>query len=255
MKLFALLQHFGKTAGFNRLAYQKYQKAIGEYYFEFYVAPFAQGKNILDVGCAEGGVLEAFAEHDFVCTGLEYQQQRLEFARQTGSKQIEFILGNIEEIKFTQQFDVILMLDVIEHLVHKRHALENIKQALSPEGICVISFPPFTSAFGGHQQVMSSILKFFPFVHLLPENSYRWLLQHLEKKNIEAHLNNYRTGITIRQFEELVAEIGFDIRKKIFHFIRPRQALRFGIKIRQNNFKFLRDFLSTGAIYILTRRN
>ncbi|MBC8183417.1 class I SAM-dependent methyltransferase [candidate division KSB1 bacterium] len=252
MKLFPRLSRFGKTAGFNRPAYRDYQREIGDFYLENYVRPLAKGKTILDIGCAEGGVLEAFKNDGFECTGLEYSEHRFNYAQETGSKEIKFIQGDIEEKKFKSKFDVILMLDVFEHLEKKGEAMENIKQALLPGGICVISFPPFRSAFGGHQQVMSSFLQFIPFLHLLPEKTYRWLLEHIEKKNVESFLRICQTGITIRQFEKQIAQAGFEIKRKIFHFVRPRQAFRFGIKIKEYKSNFLREYFATGAIYILT---
>ena len=251
MKLFPRLSRFGKTAGHNRTAYRDYQKEIGNYYLENYVRPFAEGRKILDIGCAEGGVLEVIENAGFDCTGLEHSEHRVEYAKKTGSKKIKFIHGDIETKKLGNKFDVILMLDVIEHLENKQAALENIKQALLPKGICIISFPPFRSAFGGHQQVMSSFLKFVPFLHLLPEKAYCWFLEHIEKKNVESFFRNYKTGITIRQFEKQLKQIGFHIIKKDFHFVRPRQAFRFGIKIRVYKFSFFREYFSTGAIYIL----
>ncbi len=145
------------------------------------------------------------------------------------------------------------MLDVIEHLNNKKDALKNIKQALLENGICIISFPPFRSAFGGHQQVMSSFLQFIPFLHLLPGKIYLWLLEHIEKKNVESHFRNYQTGITIKQFEKLFAQSGFYSRDSFFHLARPRQAFRFGIKIRENDFPFFNEYLSSGAIYILMK--
>ena len=252
MKFFPRLSRFGKTAGYDRPAYQDYQREIGNYYFENYVSPYANGNKILDIGCAEGGVLEAFENKGFECTGLEYSEHRINYAQETGSKKITFVQGDIEEKKIQSKFDVILMLDVIEHLKKTHMALDNIKQALIPGGICVISFPPFRSAFGGHQQVMNSFLKFIPFLHLLPEKTYRWLLEHIEKKNVESFLRNCKTGITIHQFEKQITQAGFEIKEKIFHFVRPRQAFRFGIKIKEYKYKFFREYFATGAIYILT---
>ena len=251
MKFFHRLKRFGKTAGDDRLAYRNYQYRIGKYYLDNYVKPYASGTAILDVGCAEGGVLEVFSQAGYQCTGLEYSEHRIHYAEKHSTSEMKFISGNIEEVTIDQKFDVILMLDVIEHLQKKETALQTLKNALLPEGVLIISFPPFKSAFGGHQQVMSSFLQFIPFLHLLPEKIYRWLLEHVEKKNVESHFRNYTTGITIKQFEQLIQRTGLIVKKKFFHLVRPRQAFRFGIKIRKNSFPFFREYLSSGAIYIL----
>lgn len=251
MNFLTRLKRFGKAASHDRLTYFEYQIEIGNYYLQNFVKPFSKGNKIFDIGCAEGGVLTPFERAGYDCTGLEYSPDRFEYAREKGSSNIRFINENIEEFSGDEKFDIILMLDVIEHLNKKLRALENIKRILSPEGISVISFPPFRSPFGGHQQVMKSFLKYIPYVHLLPESIYRWLLENVERKNVESHFRNYKTGITIRQFEQLVHQAGFKIIKKITYFVRPRQAFRFGLNIKRIRIEFLQEYLTTGVVYIL----
>lgn len=244
-------KRFGKAASHDRLAYHEYQTLIGRYYLQHFVEPYAKGKKILDIGCGEGGVLIPFEQAGYDCTGLEYSPERVQYASEKSSSNIKFIQGNIEQFSYNQKFDVILMLDVIEHLNQKLPALDNIKKMLPPEGIVIISFPPFRSPFGGHQQVMKSFLKYIPFIHIVPEWIYRWLLKKIERQNFESHFRNYKTGITIREFERLIHQVGFKIIKKINYCVRPRQAFRFGLKIKQNQIKFLREYLTTGVVYIL----
>ncbi|OQX94379.1 hypothetical protein B6I21_09525 [candidate division KSB1 bacterium 4572_119] len=204
MIIFPRLSRFGKTAGHDRPAYRDYQRNIGNYYLEHYVKPYTKEKSVLDIGCAEGGLLETFFQAGYQCTGLEYSEHRINYAKENSPDGIRFISGNIEDISLNEKYDVILMLDVIEHIEDKLSALLNLKKALKPDGILVVSFPPFKSAFGGHQQVMSSFFRYIPFLHLLPKKIYRWLLEHIEKKNVESHFRNYQTGITIKQFEKLL---------------------------------------------------
>ncbi len=251
MIFFVRLKRFGKAASHDRLAYHEYQIQIGDYYLQHFVKPYTKGKKILDIGCAEGGVLTAFERAGYKCTGLEYSSYRVDYAKEKGSPNIKFIQGNIEEFSYNEKFDVILMLDVIEHLNQKLRALENIKKMLLREGIVIISFPSFRSPFGGHQQVMKSMLRYIPYIHLTPESIYRWLLEKVERQNFESHFQNYKTGITIREFEKLIHQVGFKIIKRINYFVRPRQAFRFGLKIRQNRIKFLKEYLTTGIVYIL----
>ena len=251
MNFFARLKRFGKAACHDRLAYHEYQIQIGDYYLQHFVKPYTKEKKILDVGCGEGGVLTAFEKAGYNCTGLEYSSARVEYAREKGSLDIKFIQGNIEEFFGDEKFDVIMMLDVIEHLDRKLQTLKNIKKILSSEGIVIISFPPFRSPFGGHQQVMKSFLKYVPYIHLVPETIYSWLLKKVERQNFESHFHNYKTGITIKEFERLIHQVNFKIVNRKDYFVRPRQAFRFGLTIKQNRIKFLREYLTTGAVFIL----
>lgn len=252
MSLLQSIKRFGKTASHDRVAYHEYQAKIGDYYFQHFVAPHKKAGKILDIGCAEGGVLAAFEKEGFDCTGLEFSSKRIEFAAEKSSSQVKFIEANIEEFSSAEQFDVILILDVIEHLDKKLQALQNIKLMLSREGIVVVSFPPFRSPFGGHQQVMKSVLKYIPYIHLVPAPLYKWLIKKIERENIDSHLRNYETGITIRQFEKLIDRVGLSIIEKLFYFVRPRQAFRFGLKIKRNRIKIGQEYLTTGVVYILS---
>jgi len=251
MRFFQVFNRFGKAASHDRLAYRELQIKIGDYYLQHFVKPFVKGTKVLDIGCAEGGVLTAFETEGYDCTGLEYSPNRIKYAEEKSSSNIKFINGNIEDFYYDETFDVILILDVIEHLNNKLQALENIKHMLLPEGIVVVSFPPFRSPFGGHQQVMKSCLKYIPYVHLLPESIYKWLLEKIERENFDSYFSNYKTGITIRQFEQLIDQVGFKPIEKIFYLVRPRQAFRFGLKIKQNRIKFFQEYLTTGVVYIL----
>ncbi len=251
MNFFTRFNRFGKTASDDRRAYHSYQIQIGEYYLQHFVRPYAKGKKILDIGCGEGGVLTPFEKAGYNCTGLEYSTDRVKYAREKDSSNIKFIEGNVEEFSSDDQYDVILMLDVIEHVNRKLLALENIKRLLLAEGIVVISFPPFRSPFGGHQQMMKSFLKYIPYIHLLPEVIYKQVLKKIEQGNVESRLRDYKTGITMREFEKLINQTGFKRIQKITYLIRPRQAFRFGLKIKPYRIKFLREYLTTGVDYIL----
>jgi len=248
-------QRFGQAANHDRKAYLEYQIQIGEYYLEHFVAPYARGNRVLDIGCGEGGVLIAFQRAGYQCTGLEYSWERLNYAREMGNPAIRLMHGDIEQFIAAEQFDVILMLDVIEHLGRKAEALQHLNQMLSPHGIAVISFPPFRSAFGGHQQVMRSFLKYIPFIHLAPRSVYRWLLENIERQNVEAHWRNYKTGICIKDFEKLVHQVGFRIILRNTYLVRPRQALRFRLKIKAYRGRWLTEYLTTGAEYVLGKKD
>lgn len=253
MKFSTRFRRFGITASHDRLAYRDYQFQIGSYYLQHCVAPFASGKTVFDIGCAEGGLLTAFEQAGYNCTGLEYSAERVQYARENSSTKIKFIAGDIQTISLAETFDVILMLDVIEHLDDKLTALKNIRQLMPSQGILIISFPPFRSPFGGHQQVMKSVLKYIPYIQLLPEAIYKWLLERIERENVAAHLRNFKTGITIRGFEKLVVQAGLEIVEKKTFFVRPRQALKFNLEIRHYRLNFLEEYLATGVDYVLKR--
>jgi len=43
---------------------------------------FPQGMQVLEIGCGEAGVLKAFTDLGYHCTGIELDENRLEYARE-----------------------------------------------------------------------------------------------------------------------------------------------------------------------------
>ena len=94
---------------------------------------FSKKLHILEIGCAEAGVLKAFCELEHSCVGIELNHKRVLLAQkfmekevQTG--QIRFISKNIHDIDPQKDieggFDVIILKDVIER--------SDLEEALMP---------------------------------------------------------------------------------------------------------------------------
>lgn len=253
MTALKLIDKLGQTATQNRDEYWNYQRQIGHFFLKQYFNQYEHGKTILDIGCGEGGVLAEFAENGYECFGLEINEQRLEYARLRYGNKIHLLQGNIEDFNCSRLFDLVIMSDVIEHIVQKEKALLTIKNCLKNEGLALITFPPYRSAFGGHQQTLNSFLKYIPFWHLFPRRLYIQLFKWFEPEHLESRLEIYDNGLTIKEFELLIQKVDFQIIRRFDYLIRPRQSLRFGLPIRENRFPLLKEYLTTGVCYLLKR--
>lgn len=254
MSIFTIFHKFGHTAARDRQWYWEYQQNIGQYLYESILKNYPHQTKILDVGCGEGGVLSFFQQLGYACSGLEISPQRVEYAQQKQGNQIQFFQGDIETFTCPQSFDVILLLDVIEHIADKQQAFLTLKKCLAPDGWLLVTFPPYRSAFGGHQQTLHSFLKYIPYWHLLPRTVYLQLCKWFEKDVLESRLEIFDRGLTIHRFKALVREAGLEIRLEKNYFIRPRQALRFGLSVYENKFPYLREYISTGVTCLLTHQ-
>ncbi|MCS7263491.1 MAG: class I SAM-dependent methyltransferase [Armatimonadetes bacterium] len=110
--------------------------------------PKSQPAVILDLGCGTGGsfpLLKKFGE----VVGLDASLVALNFSRKRGMKQI--ILGDAQFLPFADnKFDLIAVLDVLEHLDDDFQALREIWRVLKPEGAVVFSVPAFMSLWSVH---------------------------------------------------------------------------------------------------------
>jgi 2-polyprenyl-3-methyl-5-hydroxy-6-metoxy-1,4-benzoquinol methylase len=98
-----------------------------------------QGKGkLLDVGCNEGRGLEFYKGNGFEAQGLELNSHAANVARSKG-----FIVygSTLEDFEQNQQFDVIVLSNVLEHSLDPSQMLAAIYRLLNPGGIVCISCP------------------------------------------------------------------------------------------------------------------
>ena len=99
---------------------------------------------LLDVGCFEGHFLWSARELGWQVTGTEISETAVNFARETW--QLDVRLGALEEIRFeNDQFDAVVLRDVIEHLPDPKHTLQEINRILRPGGALYVWTPNFDS--------------------------------------------------------------------------------------------------------------
>ncbi|MDP4686262.1 MAG: class I SAM-dependent methyltransferase, partial [Salibacteraceae bacterium] len=80
---------------------------------------------VLEIGCAEAGVLKAFTDFNCTCLGVELASNRLETARYFMKNEmdkglISFMDRNIHDVDTDKdldgKFDLVILKDVIEHI-------------------------------------------------------------------------------------------------------------------------------------------
>ena len=114
--------------------------------------PLPADAQILEAGCGSGGNLSMLARHGQVY-GMETNAQALEFATTKGMAQIA--AGHLpEQIPFRNQtFDLIAMLDVMEHLEDDAAALRALRARLKPGGWMLITVPAYPFLWSRHDEL------------------------------------------------------------------------------------------------------
>lgn len=111
------------------------------------VKEFCQKKRIkiLDLGCGTGSVAECFMnEHKVV--GLDSMRESIIYASKRGIKARK---GNIEDMPFKKEsFDVVLCLDVLEHIKNDKKAVKEVYRVLRNGGNLIITVPAFDFLWG-----------------------------------------------------------------------------------------------------------
>jgi SAM-dependent methyltransferase len=106
-----------------------------------FIREFRSSGRLLEVGCAYGFLLEE-AKHAFDVTGIELAEEAADHCRRLG---LHVLAGPADErlLQDLGLFDVIVMLDVIEHLPSPRDTLALLAGHLNSGGIIVITTGDF----------------------------------------------------------------------------------------------------------------
>lgn len=159
---------------------------------------------VLDIGCGNGAyTLDIARKADFV-VGIDIEQERLKYAKkivgEQALKNIELLLMSAEDLSFPDNyFDLVTMIEVIEHIPDQDKALQNVRRVLKSDGRLVIFAPN----------------KFFPFEthgawfrckkihHVIPFLS--WLPNSIHSRFADARI------YTPKEMTRLLKDNGFDV--------------------------------------------
>src|SRR3989338_4848416 len=124
--------------------YRVRRKIVHDLIWKYF--PHVRDLKILDIGCGAcllAKELEVYGE----VSGLDVSPMAIEFCRERGVLQV--VHGSAERIPFgDRSFDLILALDVIEHIEDDRRALQEIYRVLKPGGVAIIFAPAFNLLWG-----------------------------------------------------------------------------------------------------------
>jgi 2-polyprenyl-3-methyl-5-hydroxy-6-metoxy-1,4-benzoquinol methylase len=98
------------------------------------------GGSVLDVGCGEGTLLRTLRERhpDLRFTGIEPTVTYAKHLIEDGGIRV---VGDIEMLDRSEQFDTVLLIHVLEHVHNPLRLLEQIAQRLRPAGKVYVDVP------------------------------------------------------------------------------------------------------------------
>ena len=97
---------------------------------------------ILDLGCGGGLVCEPLSRLKAKITGIDFVKENIDIAKQhakISKLKIQYIHDDLNFLKISKKFDVILLLEVLEHMENWKTFIKKVKKLLKPNGILIIS--------------------------------------------------------------------------------------------------------------------
>lgn len=122
------------------------------------IKKYAQKGRVLDLGVGTGKILAELKAKGWQVSGVEGEKEALTWSKKRG---ITLKLLDIESQRLPfvkESFDLVLGLDVLEHVVNEKSVLAEIKRVLKPNGVLILTLPAYQWLFSywdkmlGHQR-------------------------------------------------------------------------------------------------------
>lgn len=139
--------YYGKHANKFSLVLQmirnKTMKLRAGYFLSMLSASVRKPK-ILDVGCAEGRLLNAFLEYGCECWGIEHPLYPTR--RFLNSDKITYLQDDFQAIDFDKEtFDMIILWHVLEHMDDPVLIMQRLYKWLTSKGVMIVAVPNLSS--------------------------------------------------------------------------------------------------------------
>jgi 2-polyprenyl-3-methyl-5-hydroxy-6-metoxy-1,4-benzoquinol methylase len=135
---------------------------------------------LLDIGCGTGANLPMLREivtTDGHVTALDFSPLALQFARtHPASNGVTLLQGDAQRLPFEDAtFDVVTMLDVLEHVPDDERTLQEVWRVLRPGGSLVFSVPAYKQLWSEHDVALHHFRRyeFHALRKLLRDNQFK----------------------------------------------------------------------------------
>lgn len=171
------------------------------------VKTFRESGRLLDVGCGNGQFLSYAKENRFNVKGVELETNALKIAREQGLDVQSMLLTDHQLNQ--QQFDIITMFGVMEHLVDPRRDISFVQNMLDSDGIFMAITPNAQSLVGMllHEKARFYTPRNHPLIFCM--NSIQYLLENtgFEILHLDTVLTGYDSIVNFLQYREPFSDI------------------------------------------------
>jgi 2-polyprenyl-3-methyl-5-hydroxy-6-metoxy-1,4-benzoquinol methylase len=105
-------------------------------YHNFFAQHIESGQRVLDIGSGNGFLANHIASNvnDCIVKGIEIEQDRVDLASKSYRRSnLEFVCGDVLNIKYDESYDVVMMSNVLEHIKNRRDFLTSLKNRVKPK--------------------------------------------------------------------------------------------------------------------------
>jgi ubiquinone biosynthesis O-methyltransferase len=166
------------------------------------------GAHVLDIGCGTGGISQTAAKQGALVFAIDIQRKNIcSLSQKTQARKypLQSVIAAGENVPIRkQQFDLIILCDVLEHVQNPFSVLSQVKQLLKKNGILYISTPNRLSLFN----VLCDPHYSLPVVALLNKNWTKKVvvnLLHWQNRN----KTDFAELLSFKSLTSLLSSTGF----------------------------------------------
>ena len=152
-----------------------------------------KGLRLIDIGCGGGLICEPMSQYHMKISGLDANAENIKGAKIRAERNefdIKYIHSTVEEhLKSENKYDVILCLEVIEHVANPEEFTMNVSKLLAPGGVIIFS-------------TINRTLKAYLFAIIMAEYVLGWV----PKKT-----HDYSKFIKPSEFVHMLQDTGFSM--------------------------------------------
>ncbi|MFS0879503.1 methyltransferase domain-containing protein [Bacillus sp. 7586-K] len=124
-----------------------------------WIVTHVAGKKILDIGCSQGIVSILLGREgkkidaiDISSESIDYAKKELEKEHASVQETVNFRVVNFMTEPFDNDYDTVLLTEVIEHISDPKSFLEKVSQTIKPDGKLIITVPFGINDFIDHKR-------------------------------------------------------------------------------------------------------
>ena len=166
--------HKENTKGFVPKLYERIKKNNLKNKYQLATNGLSVGK-MLEIGCGVGDFLHTAEEHGWECIGVEPSEE----AKAIATKRTKASILSSEELESLadEQFDLITMWHVLEHVDDLRWEMDQLQRLIKPHGRIVIAVPNYKSYDGQYYK------------------------EHWAAYDVPRHLNHFNRTVLTKMFK------------------------------------------------------
>ena len=192
-----------------RISYIK-EKIINSFKLENSDKPL-QKIRLLDIGCGGGLLSEPMSRLGAEVTGIDASEKNIQVAKLHAKKnnlKINYLTASPENLKIDGKFDVILNMEIVEHVENVEYFLQSCSKLLKPKGLMFVAtlnktFKSYIFAIVGAEYILK----------WLPIGTHEWE-KFVKPEELETILRN--NGYGLGQISEKPLEGAHQVCKRFY---------------------------------------